>query len=335
MLGEIEEYEGVKLECVYEFSGNFISAGGNRSAGNRNAYKIYKNLENGKNIVKMTVKSKGQDFYTFFDSEDIPIITLYGTWYIMETGYVACNTPSFHYLHQVIMDNQEINKQNIDDTVDHINRNKLDNRRENLEYKSKQGQALNSKGSIYGTKRERKINAQSLPDGISQDMLPKYVEYRSEPKDKPNKEYFVLTKHPAIDSKIILNGTLLCQQYKSSQGLWNDPKSKDRIRACPFDKLGEIRKIYDELDSILKESIEKNTLNIEREETDIIKILKGERTNKCGMNIYKYSLDNILVNTYASQVEASKDNGCKEITIRRAIDDGKPRNGFYYRKIKI
>lgn len=60
----------------------------------------------------------------------------------------------------------------------------------------------NSKGIKDGTKRERKHNAKDLPDGITQDMMKKYVGYYQEWLDKEHtkqREFFKVEKHPKLD----------------------------------------------------------------------------------------------------------------------------------------
>jgi hypothetical protein len=115
-------------------------------------------------------------------------------WFINQNGYVSTTIHKDDkvynmYLHQYIMDahNQDIT--DYEKTIDHINRDKLDNRRSNLRFANMSLQNLN-KG-----KAKRRIDACDLPEGIS---LPKYVQYRKEIYDKENnssREFFIVS-HP-------------------------------------------------------------------------------------------------------------------------------------------
>ena len=69
-------------------------------------------------------------------------------------------------------------------SIDHINRDKLDNRLQNLRHASSSVQNTNM------GKKNRQYNAQELPTGITHDMLPKYVYYSTEVLHKgTEKEY--------------------------------------------------------------------------------------------------------------------------------------------------
>lgn len=88
-------------------------------------------------------------------------------------------------------------------SVDHLDRNPLNNRYANLRVATMQEQQKNSKGTADdGSKRERKHNARALPDGITQDMLKKYVVYYFEWLDKEHtrsREFFKVEKHPKLE----------------------------------------------------------------------------------------------------------------------------------------
>lgn len=144
------------------------------------------------------------------------------TWYYLN-GYIASHInykKTILYLHQYIaeenIENKYNNEKNI--SIDHINRNKLDNRIENLRYASQTIQNLNQ------NKRKRQSTAKyDLPEFIKE--LPKYIEYRKETK----REYFVINKHhPSIDKDI---------------------KSTTSNKVSLKDKYTQILKIYNNIDN--------------------------------------------------------------------------------------
>ena len=143
------------------------------------------------------------DIYTKFSINDLPkLLDLNGsrpTWTISSNGYVSCRSKLFEerkfcYLHQLIMDQHTKDNTDYKNTVDHINQDKLDNRKENLRIVNMSEQNKN-KG-----KQTRRIDAKTeLPNGIK--VLPKYVLYRKEIYDKENnsqREFFIVT-HPNLE----------------------------------------------------------------------------------------------------------------------------------------
>lgn len=161
---------------------------------------MYWEIESKNNYIIMHIKD---DIYTKFSAESINkvlnINNIRPIWYIMENGYVATtlrldNTHKIYYLHQLILDQHDQDNTDMKNTVDHINQDKLDNRRENLRIINMSEQNKN-KG-----KQTRRIDAKTeLPDGIK--TLPKYIEYRKEIYDKENnkqREFFIVN-HPKLD----------------------------------------------------------------------------------------------------------------------------------------
>ena len=81
-------------------------------------------------------------------------------------------------------------------TIDHINRDKMDNRRENLRFANMSEQNSNK------DKQKRQKNACKLPDGILQTDLPIYVCYNNRCYNKENnswREFFTIHNHPKLD----------------------------------------------------------------------------------------------------------------------------------------
>jgi len=101
------------------------------------------------------------------------------------------------YLHQYIMDVHFEDNSSMKKTVDHINRDKLDNRRENLRFANMSEQNSNR------DKQKRQKNACELPNGIQQKDLPIHVCYHKRCYDKENnswREFFTIDKrHPKLD----------------------------------------------------------------------------------------------------------------------------------------
>jgi hypothetical protein len=87
-------------------------------------------------------------------------------------------------------------------SVDHIDRDVLNNRLSNLRIVTTAVQQSNQKHVIEKVKKARQKTARPLPDGITQDMLPKYVNYYTEHygKDKAcSREFFRIESHPMLE----------------------------------------------------------------------------------------------------------------------------------------
>ena len=105
--------------------------------------------------------------------------------------------------YQVIMNTWGNGKGTSIVSVDHLVRNPLNNRYDNLRVAAMQEQQKNSKGTAdNGSKRERKHSARELPAGITQDMMKKYVVYYFEYLDKEHtrsREFFKVETHPKLE----------------------------------------------------------------------------------------------------------------------------------------
>ena len=120
------------------------------------------------------------------------------TWYLHSNMYIATMIKQEDkkvaiYMHQYIMDCHLENNTDMNKTVDHINRDKFDNRRENLRFASMSEQNKNKGRS------KRPCTASVLPDYIQQLKLPKFVSYNKRCYDKNNnswREFFTIENHP-------------------------------------------------------------------------------------------------------------------------------------------
>lgn len=150
------------------------------------------------------------------------------TFFKHASGYICSSLNLF--IHQIITGCYGNGKGTKNISVDHIDRNPLNNSWENLRISTRKEQEENSKGIIDGTKRARKTSAKPLPIGITQDMMKKYVVYYHEwlnVEKTKSREYFKIEKHPKLDK--------ICVGTKSN-------------KVSIIEKLNQINKIADELE---------------------------------------------------------------------------------------
>ncbi len=125
------------------------------------------------------------------------------TWHIHSNGYVQGRISDNYllFIHQVITGCYGNGKGTMDISVDHIDRDPLNNCFDNLRVATRDEQEANTKSSD-GERRERKHNAKPLPDGITNDMIKKYIVYYKECYNKEKqsyREFFKIEKHPKLD----------------------------------------------------------------------------------------------------------------------------------------
>lgn len=124
------------------------------------------------------------------------------TWFKMQNGYIAGHINNNMYIHQIIMNCYGNGKGTKNISVDHIDQDPLNNTMENLRVATRKEQEQNSNGIKNGTKRARKSSAKQLPEGITHDMMKKYVVYYHEWLNKEHtrkREFFKVEKHPKLD----------------------------------------------------------------------------------------------------------------------------------------
>ena len=151
------------------------------------------------------------------------------TFFYHSNGYISSSTGLF--IHQVITGCYGNGKGTKNISVDHIDQDPLNNTWENLKIATRKEQEQNSKGIKEGTKRERKYNAKDLPNGITHDMMKKYVVYYQEWLNKEHtkqRDFFKVEKHPKLDKP------------------WATTKSE---KVSIQEKLAQANKIVDDLEN--------------------------------------------------------------------------------------
>ena len=125
------------------------------------------------------------------------------TFYKHTNGYIGSHVDETNglFIHQIITGCHGNGKGTNTISVDHIDQDPLNNTYDNLRVATRKEQEQNSTGIKEGTKRARKTDAHPYPEGITHDMLPKYIHYPKPEKYGTNgktRSYFVIEKHPTL-----------------------------------------------------------------------------------------------------------------------------------------
>ena len=135
----------------------------------------YRNVSyNNKEYVVGTIQFKEEDIQFVIDKDDFDKIKD-RAWHYTSNNYISSSITHNSnrkqlYLHNLVMNRLEHPGKGVTETVDHINRNGLDNRKENLRIISQSDQNFNQ------SKKKRTV---LLPPGcpINADDIPKHIWY--------------------------------------------------------------------------------------------------------------------------------------------------------------
>lgn len=144
------------------------------SAGRPRVEVFYKDIEyNNYRYIVLSILKNGINYYSIIDYDDGEKVKKY-SWHIASeyigTAFIHDGKRKELFLHNLIMNRLTFEGKGQIETVDHINRNALDNRKKNLRIVSQSEQNLNQK-----TKERRIIFPEDFP--IKANDIPKHIWY--------------------------------------------------------------------------------------------------------------------------------------------------------------
>lgn len=284
---EYIENNKINCEIIELYEGHEATKGCNSGQDNINPYALVFDKDKKEQYYILELSNTN---YTLISYDNINAVKKYNnSWSLAKNGYaVGFIEGKKLYLHQYLLNYHGNGKgQN---SIDHINQNKLDNRLENLRIVEQSIQNINR------VKIARKSSAQELPDIISNVKLPKYVYYCKEILHKGTdketfRDYFRIEKHPNLDKKCI--------------------STTKSMKVSILEKLNEAKKILIDLDNKEFKKIKKNPDYVQckecnRNKNNFIFIfdrrLNGERQN-LKLSFNKNSDKNIVYKDFRDKIK--------------------------------
>jgi len=157
---------------------------------------------------------------------------------------------------------------------------------------------------------EGKTHSEQAKKQISEYMKQKYI-------DNPE-----LKKEISERNKILMNSEII--KNKISQGMIHSKKYQEMIKNK---KAGIFH--TEETKNKIRESLKK--YNIEKQSINIVKHREA-MAKSVGIKISQYDSNNILIDTFISFNDASRQTGVPSSTIKKCVKDNKTNRGFIWKK---
>jgi group I intron endonuclease len=181
-------------------------------------------------------------------------------------------------------------------------------------YNSQVPNGYNILGGGPGGGFEGKTHSEKSKTQISEYMKQKYIN---------NPE---LKREMSERNKIIMNSEII--KNKISKGMLNSEKYQQMIKDKKFGNVNNTLHT-EETKNKIRESV-KNYYN-EKYHINIFKHREA-MAKSVGIKISQCNLNNILINTFISFADASRQTGIPNSTIKKCVKDNKPNRGFIWKK---
>ena len=166
---------------------------------------------------------------------------------------------------------------------------------------------------------EGKTHSEETKKHISEKIKQKYI-------DNPN-----LKREISERNKIIMNSEII--KNKISEGMLNSKKYQQMIKDK---KVGNINNTFhsEETKNKIRESVRKYYNENRNNEKYHINIVKHREAmaKSVGIKIGQYDLNSILISTFISYADASRQTGVSCSTIKKCVKDNKSNRDFIWKK---